>query len=77
MIEFGKVKVGDKLEIVGVGAPGFAKLGDIVTVTEVGHRRVDVVRDDGEQAYFALTCRVCRAAFRHVGYLGRQHWPER
>lgn len=56
MIEFDKVKVGDKLKIVGVGAPGFAKLGDIVTVTKVGRMRVDVVRDDGEAAYFALTC---------------------
>lgn len=60
MIEFDKVKVGDKLKIVGAGAPGFAKLGDIVTVTEVGRMRVDVVRDDGEQAYFALTCGAAR-----------------
>ncbi len=60
MIEFDKVKVGDKLKIVGAGAPGFAKLGDIVTVTEVGRMRVDVVRDDGEPAYFALTCGAAR-----------------
>jgi hypothetical protein len=33
VIAFDKVKVGDKLKIVGAGAPGFAKLGDIVTVT--------------------------------------------
>lgn len=59
MIEFDKVKVGDKLKIVGAGAPGFAKLGDIVTVTEVGRMRVDVVRDDGEQAYFAQPRQSC------------------
>lgn len=60
MIEFDKVKIGDKLKIVGAGAPGFAKLGDIVTVTKVGRMRVDVVRDDGEPAYFALTCGAAR-----------------
>ena len=60
MIEFEKVKVGDKLRIVGAGAPGFAKLGDIVTVTKTALRRVDVVREDGETAYFALTCGAAR-----------------
>jgi hypothetical protein len=56
MIEYSKVKIGDKLRIVGAGAPGFAKLGDVVTVTKTAERRVDVVREDGETAYFALTC---------------------
>lgn len=59
-IEFDKVKVGDKLRIVGAGAPGFAKLGDVVTVTHAYPRRVDVVREDGETAYFALTCGAAR-----------------
>jgi hypothetical protein len=62
MIEFDKVKVGDRLRIVGAGAPGFANLGDVVTVTSVGLRRVDVKRDDGETAYFALTCGAARLA---------------
>lgn len=61
MIDYSKVKVGDRLRIVGQGAPGFAKLGDIVTVTYTdGRRRVDVQRDDGTPAYFALTCGAAR-----------------
>jgi len=61
MIEFAKMKEGDKLKIVGAGAPGFAKLGDVVTVTKCdGRQRVDVAREDGESAYFALTCGAAR-----------------
>jgi hypothetical protein len=61
VIEFDKVKVGDKLKIVGAGAPGFAKLGDIVTVTHVAKQRVDVAHDEtGEGAFFALTCGAAR-----------------
>lgn len=61
MIDFATTKPGDKLKIVGAGAPGFAKLGDVVTVTKCnGTNRVDVVREDGESAYFALTCGAAR-----------------
>lgn len=61
MIDYAVVKPGDKLRIVGAGAPGFAKLGDIVTVTKCnGVNRVDVARADGESAYFALTCGAAR-----------------
>jgi hypothetical protein len=57
MIDYTRVKPGDKLRIVGAGAPGFAKLGDIVTVeTCNGKNRCDVVNAAGESAYFALTC---------------------
>lgn len=58
MINYTETKPGDKLKIVGAGAPGFANLGDVVTVVSCnGVNRVDVVRDaDGESAYFALTC---------------------
>jgi len=57
MIDYAKVKVGDKLEITGMGAPGFAKIGEIVTVTNCnGRNRVDVVNSAGDAAYFALTC---------------------
>lgn len=60
-IEFSKTKAGDKLRIIGAGAPGFAKLGDIVTVTSCdGVRRCDVVNEAGESAYFALTCGAAR-----------------
>lgn len=61
MIDFAKVKEGDKLKIVGAGAPGFAKLGDVVTVTSCnGRNRCDVVNESGEPAYFALTCGAAR-----------------
>ena len=61
MIDYSQVKIGDRLRIVGAGAPGFAKLGDIVTVTETdGRQRVDVVREDGAPAFFALTCGAAR-----------------
>jgi hypothetical protein len=57
MIDYSKVKSGDKLRIVNAGAPGFAKLGSVVTVTSCnGTNRVDVVNDAGTPAYFALTC---------------------
>lgn len=61
MIDFSTTKTGDKLRIVGAGAPGFAKLGDVVTVTSCnGTNRVDVTNEDGESAYFALTCGAAR-----------------
>lgn len=60
MIDFNRVKPGDKLRITGMGAPGFAKLGDIVTVkscTPDNNGRCDVVHDEtGQEAFFALTC---------------------
>lgn len=60
-IDFSKTNVGDKLRIVGAGAPGFAKVGDIVEVTECnGTNRCDVKRDDGETVFFALTCGAAR-----------------
>ena len=61
MIDFKTVKQGDRLRIVGAGAPGYAKLGDIVTVTSCnGYTRVDVVNDLGTPAYFVLTCGAAR-----------------
>jgi hypothetical protein len=61
MIEFDKVNIGDKLKITGMGAPGFAKLGDIVTVIKTGKNRVDVRHDvTGDEVFFALTCGASR-----------------
>lgn len=64
MIDYAKIAPGDKLRIVGMGAPGFAKLGDIVTVTKCtaeNRGRCDVRHDEtGEEAYFALTCGASR-----------------
>lgn len=59
MIDYAKVQVGDKLRITGMGALGFARLGDVVTVeacTPENHGRVDVINALGEKAYFVLTC---------------------
>lgn len=60
MIDFAEIVPGDKLRITGMGAPGFAKLGDTVTVkscTPDNHGRCDVVHDEiGAEAFFALTC---------------------
>lgn len=60
-IDFSKTKPGDKLRIVGAGAPGFAKLGDEVEVVSCnGHNRVDVKNAAGDECYFALTCGAAR-----------------
>lgn len=60
-IDYAKVQKGDKLRIVGMGAPGFAKLGDIVTVIHCnGFNRCDVVREDGQSASFVVTCGAAR-----------------
>lgn len=58
MISYDKIKPGDKLRITGMGAPGFAKLGDVVTVVSTnGTNRCDVKHDEtGDEAFFALTC---------------------
>lgn len=64
MIDFCQVKPGDRLRIVGAGAPGFAKLGDIVTVESCnGFNRCDVVNEAGDKAYFALTCGAARLEY--------------
>lgn len=44
MIEFDKVKVGDKLRVVGEKGPLCAKLGDIVTVRSVTRSGLGVRR---------------------------------
>jgi len=60
MIDYACVSEGDKLRITGMGAPGFAELGDTVTVescTAENLGRCDVVHDKtGKKAFFALTC---------------------
>lgn len=63
MIDYSEIKPGDKLMIVGMGAPGFAAIGDMVEVVSTnGKNRCDVKRADGETAYFALTCGASRLA---------------
>lgn len=62
MIDYSKIAPGDKLKIVGMGAPGFANLGDTVTVVSTnGKNRCDVRHDEtGDEVYFALTCGAAR-----------------
>jgi len=57
MINYATIKEGDKLKITGMGAPGFAQLGDIVTVTSCnGENKLYAKNDAGEEVFFALTC---------------------
>ena len=60
MIDFVTTKVGDKVKVVGMGAPGFAELGDVLEITAVEKNRVYAKRSDGEVAFFALTCGASR-----------------
>ncbi len=52
MIEYGRVAKGDVLEIAGVGAPGYATIGDHVRVVHVGLDNVVVEDEAGRWAKF-------------------------
>lgn len=60
MIDFRSIQVGDKVKVVGMGAPGFASLGDVLTITKVLNDRVYAATDSGDEAFFALTCGASR-----------------
>jgi len=60
MIDFETIRVGDKVKVVGMGAPGFAKLGDTLEITSVEKNKVYAKTEDGREAYFALTCGASR-----------------
>jgi len=60
MIDFKTINIGDKVKVVGMGAPGFAALGSTLTITKVEPNRVYAERDDGKSAFFALTCGASR-----------------
>jgi hypothetical protein len=60
MIDFKTIAVGDKVMVVGMGAPGFANLGDHLEITKVQPDRVYAKRIDGKEAFFALTCGASR-----------------
>lgn len=63
MIDFNIIKVGDTVKVVGMGAPGFAELGDELEITRVLHDRVFAKREDGEEVFFALTCGASRLKY--------------
>ena len=60
MIDYAKTKVGDVLRLVGVGAPGYAQLGDLVRVTKVSTNSVHVEDRDGAPCEFIFSCGAAR-----------------
>lgn len=60
MINYSETKVGDILRIVGAGAPGYAKLGDLVRVLEVRANAVKVEDKDGSPCEFVFNCGAAR-----------------
>lgn len=56
MINYSEVQVGDILKITGAGAPGYAKIGDLVKVIETHVNSVRVEDKDGETANFMYNC---------------------
>lgn len=60
MIDYASTKRGDILRIIGVGAPGYAKLGDLVRVTEARANAVMVEDRDGKPCEFVFNCGAAR-----------------
>jgi len=57
MIDYATTQPGDKLRVTGMGAPGFAALGDVVTVTQCnGTNKLFARNEAGQEVFFALTC---------------------
>ena len=57
MISYKTTTPGDRLRIVGAGAPGFAKRGEIVTVTECNNSdNLYAENSAGEKALFKDQC---------------------
>jgi hypothetical protein len=69
VIDFKTIQAGNKVKVVGMGAPGFAKLGDVLEITKVEPSRVFAKREDGEEAFFALTCGASRLELMPNGTL--------
>ena len=60
MINYDEIKVGDVLKIVGQGAPGMAKLGDLVRVTAVEAKGVHVETSKKTAIHFVFNCGAAR-----------------
>ena len=60
MIIFEETKRGDILRIVGVGASGYAKLGDLVRVLSVHENKVVVENVNGRTCDFVFNCGAAR-----------------
>lgn len=68
MIDYEKVNKGDILEITGAGAPGYARLGDLVRVVETHKNSVSVENRDGDPCEFLYNC--------GAGRLKETEWKE-
>lgn len=60
MINYEKTNCGDILRIVEPGAPGYAKIGDLVRVKIRSKQGVTVENKDGEKADFVFNCGAAR-----------------
>jgi hypothetical protein len=60
VIKYSETKVGDILRIVGVGAPGYAALGDLVRVKSVHTNSVMVEDRNGAPCEFMFNCGAAR-----------------
>jgi hypothetical protein len=56
VIHYSGIRTGDILRIVGAGAPGYAKNGELVRVIETHHNSVAVENKDGRKADFVYNC---------------------
>lgn len=56
MIDYAKTRTGDILRLTGVGAPGYAQLGDLLRVKQVQHNGVTVEDRHGKEADFLFNC---------------------
>ncbi len=60
MIDYENVERGNILKLVGAGAPGYAKLGDLLRVTEKTQNGVRVEDKNGEDCEFVFNCGAAR-----------------
>lgn len=60
VIDYSKTNRGDILRVVGAGAPGYAKLGDLVRVAEVTTNGVMVEDRHGLTCEFVFNCGAAR-----------------
>ncbi len=56
MIDYEATRRGDILKLVGLGAPGFCKLGDLVRVLNTTTNGVLVENKDGNRCEFVFNC---------------------
>jgi hypothetical protein len=60
MIDYAATRRGDIVRVVGVGAPGYAALGDLLRVTQVRANSVNVEDRNGHPCEFIYNCGAAR-----------------